>query len=77
MRQVPTAAHDAILNKCILNTSCLLKSSIELHLNWSVWFCTDCICFFKHMDFPGGASGKEPAYQFERLGFNPWVGKIP
>ena len=27
--------------------------------------------------FPGGASGKESAYQCERRGFHPWVGKIP
>ena len=32
------------------------------------------------MDFPGSASGKEPACQcrrHKRLGFDPWVGKIP
>ena len=32
------------------------------------------------MDFPGGASGKEPDYQCRRLKsrrFNPWTGKIP
>ena len=32
------------------------------------------------MGFPGGASGKEPACQcrrLKRLGFSPWVGKIP
>ena len=32
------------------------------------------------MGFPGGASGKEPACQCrrcKRLGFDPWVGKIP
>ena len=31
-------------------------------------------------DFSDGASGKEPTCQFRRhrrLGFNPWVGKIP
>ena len=28
-------------------------------------------------DFPGGASGKEPACQCRRLRFNPWVRKIP
>ena len=27
--------------------------------------------------FPGGASGKEPACQCRRCGFDPWVGKIP
>ena len=30
--------------------------------------------------FPGGASGKEPAFQcrrHRRLRFDPWVGKIP
>ena len=30
--------------------------------------------------FPGGASGKEPAWQCrrcKRCGFDPWVGKIP
>ena len=27
--------------------------------------------------FPGGFSGKESACQSRRLGFNPWVGKIP
>ena len=33
-----------------------------------------------HLDFPGGANGKEPACQckrHKRLGFSPWVGKIP
>ena len=32
------------------------------------------------VSFPGGASGKEPACQcrrHKRIGFNPWVGKIP
>ena len=32
------------------------------------------------MDFPGGASGKEPACQCERhrrCEFDPWVGKMP
>ena len=32
------------------------------------------------LDFPGGASGKEPASQcrrWKRCGFDPWVGKIP
>ena len=29
------------------------------------------------MGFPGGSDGKEPACQCRRLGFNPWVGKIP
>ena len=32
------------------------------------------------MGFPGGASGKEPAFQHRRCkrpGFDPWVGKIP
>ena len=30
--------------------------------------------------FPGAASGKEPAFQcrkYKRLGFDPWVGRIP
>ena len=27
--------------------------------------------------FSGGTSGKEPAYQYRRPGFDPWVGKIP
>ena len=32
------------------------------------------------MGFPGGTSGKEPTCQCrrcKRLGFDPWVGKIP
>ena len=32
------------------------------------------------LGFPGGDSGKEPAYQHrrhKRHGFDPWVGKIP
>ena len=32
------------------------------------------------MGFPGGASGKDPAYKrrrHQRLGFNPWMAKIP
>ena len=31
-------------------------------------------------EFPGGASGKEPACQWRRhkkCGFDPWIGKIP
>ena len=34
----------------------------------------------KYEGFPGGASGKEPVCQcrrHNRLGFNPWVRKIP
>ena len=33
-----------------------------------------------YLGFPGGTSGKEPAYQcrrHERHGSDPWVGKIP
>ena len=32
------------------------------------------------MGFPGGERGKEPTYQCrrrKRLGFSPWIGKIP
>ena len=32
------------------------------------------------LDFPGGASGKEPNYQnrrHKRCGLDPWVGKTP
>ena len=29
------------------------------------------------LDFPGGASGKEPACQCRSCGFDPWVRKIP
>ena len=32
------------------------------------------------MGFPGGASGKEPAFKcrkHKRHGFDPWIGKIP
>ena len=32
------------------------------------------------LGFPGGTSGKEPSCQcrrYKRLGFNPWIGKIP
>jgi len=29
------------------------------------------------LDFPGGVSDKEPAYQFRRWKFNPWVGEDP
>ena len=38
-----------------------------------------CVCIYTHMDFPGGASGKESACQFwrhKRHGFDPWVVKI-
>ena len=40
--------------------------------------CFMCVCVC--MDFPGGTSGKESAYQFrrhKRHRFDPWVGKIP
>ena len=30
-----------------------------------------------YQGFPGGTSGKEPAYQCRRRTFDPWVGKIP
>ena len=40
-----------------------------------------CTCYSQPgKGFPGGASGKEPTCQcrrWKRLGFNPWVGKIP
>ena len=29
------------------------------------------------MSFPGGISGKEPACQCRRCGFDHWIGKIP
>ena len=29
------------------------------------------------MGFPGGSAGEESTCQCKRLGFNPWVGKIP
>jgi len=32
---------------------------------------------FTFTGFPGGASGKEPAYQCRRYGFDPWIGEIP
>ena len=38
------------------------------------------INWYSHYDFPGGASGKEPACQRRRHkkhGFDPWVRKIP
>ena len=41
-------------------------------LNWTE--------LIENVGFPGGASGKEPAYQNKRQrrrGFNPWIGKIP
>ena len=40
-----------------------------------------CICVVGHEGFPGGASSKEPpacqGKRHRRLGFDPWVGKIP
>ena len=39
-----------------------------------------CVCRIYRMGFPGGASGKEPIYQFrghKRCGFDPWLGEIP
>ena len=30
-----------------------------------------------NQEFPGGSVGKESACQYRRLGFYPWVGKIP
>ena len=35
------------------------------------------LVLFIYLGFPGGASGKESACQCRRLGFGPWVGKIP
>ena len=31
---------------------------------------------YPNLSFPGGASDKEPTYQFKRHRFDPWVGKI-
>ena len=39
-----------------------------------------CVCIYMVRGFPGGTSGKEPAYRccrHKRCGFEPWVGKIP
>ena len=36
-----------------------------------------CICMYIYVGFLGDASGKEPACQCWRLGFDSWVGKIP
>ena len=54
---------------CIERRNALLT---EFGENWSYnW---------RKLGFPGGPSGKEPTCQcrrHKRLGFNPWVGKIP
>ena len=42
--------------------------------------CFICLYILLNMGFPGGASGKEPAYQCrrpKRCRFHAWVGKIP
>ena len=40
----------------------------------------NCQHISRALGFPGGTSGKEPFCQcrrYKRLGFNPWIGKIP
>ena len=52
-------------------------SSVQGILQTKYW---NGLSFSTISDFPGGASGKEPTYQFRRCkrrGFDPWVGKIP
>ena len=56
-----------------------LKSSHPLLLPLSPKVCSSCLSPLLQ-GFPGGASGKEPTYQFrrhKRCGFDPWVRKIP
>ena len=53
--------------------------------NRSIPFCP-LLCFYSSLNFsantcnfagfPGGASGKEPACQFRRHGFDLWIGKV-
>ena len=49
-------------------TECCFSFSLEIYLHLLIY-----------MGFPGGTSGKEPAYQYRRCkrrGLDPWVGKI-
>ena len=53
-----------------------LKANFYNLLSWAVGFDND----KPYIVFPGGASGKESAYQcrrHKRLAFDPWVWKIP
>ena len=53
-----------------------LKANFYNLLSWSVGFDNNKL----YIGFPGGASGKESAYQcrrHKRLEFDPWVWKIP
>ena len=71
---------------CKQHCSEYLDSCIFLNpffFSWSCLYAQEWDWLLGHMialDFPGGTSGKEPAYQCRRLkrcGFDPWVGKIP
>ena len=63
----------------------LQYSGLENSMDYSSWGCkesdmTEQLSLSPYIqDFPGGASGKEPACNAGdmRYGFNPWVGKIP
>ena len=47
-------------------------SSWTVPLQSRIYFLPCCL-----WGFPGHAIGREPAHQFKRCRFNPWVGKIP
>ena len=46
-------------------------------VSWSTCKCKIVILYSLNLGFPGGASGKEPACQYRRPRFHPWVGRIP
>ena len=58
---LPSPVHTQPTVMCILGPS----------LHWS------CSWYDDYLGFPGGISGKEPACQCGRHGFDPWVRKIP
>ena len=63
---------------CLVEIACSLVSAIR---TWTSWEEGECFSiYYTWLDFPDGASGKEPAYRcrrWKRRGFDPWVGKIP
>ena len=77
----------ACICKCLFAYVCMFMCVVcmhtYMHLCAHLFICQHiCFCVFvcAYVCFPGGTSGKEPAFQCKRCkrhGFDPWVREIP
>ena len=72
MNDIHTSSNTIAFQFCDM-AYCLLWIHLAPKI-WNIWFKQDMGHF---MGFPGGASGKEPAFQCRRQEFDPWDRKIP